>query len=158
MPPIAPPDRPESSLDGAVDGEEVADAELDAGAEDVGDAPGVVDVSAKSAVRSIVMEVARGEADERDVYVWLSWVELRKRIGFSCFDQQMRNCLAFLVHSSLRLGVSILVWRIGLDIFHGKGEGVLGIYWTHSKCSGRVDLRIRTAVIDIEICAANLLC
>jgi hypothetical protein len=67
IPPIAPPDRPESSLDGAVDGEEVADAELDAGAEDVGDAPGVVDVSAKSAVRSIVMEVARGEADERDV-------------------------------------------------------------------------------------------
>lgn len=67
MPPIAPPDRPEESFDGAGVGEDVADAEFDGGAEDVGDAPGVVDVRAKSAARSIVMEVARGDADEREV-------------------------------------------------------------------------------------------
>jgi hypothetical protein len=109
MPPIAPPESPleeEEEVvcvreDGVLDADAEADDGFDEGVAD--EAPGVVEVMAKSCWLLTENVVAWGFAELSDEYVSLRLVELRSRMVFSCLLQHTLNCFAFNVHISLLL-------------------------------------------------------
>jgi hypothetical protein len=110
MPPIAPPERPLSSEGAAEDeGEGVVDADVEAEAEAgkevaegvAEDAPGVVEVSARSCCLLTVYVAADGLAELREEKVSFSLVALRGRRGLFWTLQQMLNWPLSLVQSSL---------------------------------------------------------
>ena len=118
MPPIARGERPEDEegLRGGKEEEMVGVLDAEVAGVEVGfvDAPGVVDVWARSCWASMGYWVALGLAELREENVVLRAVEFRKRIVFCCLLQQTRNCFAFWVHCSLG---HVLVVFLGVGIW-----------------------------------------
>jgi hypothetical protein len=126
---MAPPVTPEFPLGGAV--EVVAgDDGVDVG-ELPDDAAGVVSVASFKSLAATAYADAEGFALWRSLYVSLMREALRVAIGFSRFDQQMRNCswVGMLVYVDVRLGFEIKTYvNGGIDTGIGRDEMCL------SKC------------------------